>query len=356
MQRTAVLMLTVATSVVLMLAAPSAMAKGGSGLFGLDYTFKDLHSKDPRKLDASGAKTVRWTISWAHVERSQGQFDWSTSDQIVGALASRGIHLLPTLDGSPSWVASSAITPPIGSQQARDAWKEFLREAVKRYGPQGSYWTNQYATDYPGKAALPIRTWQIWNEPNLKKHFAPHPSPKRYARLLKLSNGAIRQQDPGASVMFAGMPGYSNDIDAWTFLNRVYKQHGAKGAFDIAALHPYARNVNQMLGEVKRFRKVMSKHGDRRKALWITEVGWGSARRTSYGLTKGKQGQARILKQSFKALKHKRHHWHIKKVLWFNFRDPKGHSQACSFCSTAGLLKNNYHPKPSWRAFRRFTH
>ena len=51
--------------------------------------------------------------------------------------------------------------------------------------------------------------------------------------------------------MFAGMPGYSNDINAWDYLRGAYKHHAAKD-FDIAAFHPYAQTINQMLGEIER--------------------------------------------------------------------------------------------------------
>jgi len=353
-RRTTALALTLATLGVL-LAAPSAGANGRSGLFGLDYTFDELHERDAGKLANSGAGTVRWTFAWPRIERSRGHFDWSVPDKVVGTLASRGIRVLPTLDLSPKWVAHRAVAPPLSSRHDRDAWKRFLQAAVNRYGPRGRYWALHYRLAHPGKRARPIRTWQIWNEPNLKSHFAPHPSPGRYARLLKLSHRAIHREDHGAKVMFAGMPGYSNQIDAWNFLKRVYRKH-AGHAFAIAALHPYARNVKQMLGEVRRVRSVMRKHHDRHKPLSITEVGWGSAHSTHFGLTKGKHGQARILKRALRALKHKRHHWHIDRVLWFNFRDPRGGTHGCSFCSSAGLLKHDSHPKPSWSAFRHLTH
>ena len=230
--------------------------------------------------------------------------------------------------------------------------------AVKRYGPGGSYWRLHYKLDHPGKRALPIKTWQVWNEPNLQSAMNP-PKPGTYVKLLKLSEGAIKGADSHAKVMFAGMPGYSGNVNAWDFLNRAYRKKGAAKAFDVAALHPYAHNVKQMMGEVKRFRHVMQKHGDGHTPLWITEIGWGSLpkKATPFGQTKGKKGQARILKHALKALKNKRHHLHIKKVLWFNFRDPKGGSvEHCSFCSSAGLLEHDAQPKPSWQAFRGLTH
>ena len=70
-----------------------------------------------------------------------------------------------------------AITP-LGSKHARKAWKQFLQMAVKRYGPGGSYWTLHYKLDHPGKRAVPIKAWQVWNEPNLQSAMKPpEPAP-----------------------------------------------------------------------------------------------------------------------------------------------------------------------------------
>jgi hypothetical protein len=347
---------TIAVTLSMLLAVPSAEAKGG--FFGLNFSFRELDGKDARKLDKSGAKTVRWTFFWNRIEHNPGRFNWTVADKAVGSLASRGIRLLPILYGTPNWLAKEPNVPPIGSQQERDAWRQFLREAVKRYRPGGTYWTDRYATDHPGKPALPIQTWQIWNEPNLGSHWSPTSSPGEYAGLLKHSDEAIEDADPKAKVMFAGMPGYSNDINSWDYLRRVYRKHGVRKAFDSVALHPYGHTVHQMLAETQRVRKVMRKNGDGHKPLWVTEIGWGSLpeKATPYHLTKGKKGQARILKHAFKALKRKRHDWHIKRVLWFNFRDPRGGGvDRCSFCSSAGLLNFDFSPKPAWSAFRKFT-
>ncbi len=35
----------------------------------------------------------------------------------------------------------------------------------------------------------PIRTWQIWNEPNFK-YFVAKPNPGEYGKLVKISNAA----------------------------------------------------------------------------------------------------------------------------------------------------------------------
>jgi polysaccharide biosynthesis protein PslG len=354
--------LAAVATVFVLLAVASAQAKGGSSFFGLNWSALHDHAwsgKDARMLKKSGAKTLRWSMFWARIERSPGQFDWSVQDEVIGDLASKGIRVLPILSGTPDWLANSPSDPPIKSQKQRNAWTNFLREAVQRYGPNGAYWSGPYQADHPRKRARPIKIWQVWNEPNITSHFKPHPSPARYVDLLKLSHNAIEDADPGAKVMFAGMPGYSTQINAWDFLRLAYGQKGVKHAFDIVALHPYAHNVDQMLHEVSSVRHAMHNAGDGQTPMWITEIGWGSLPKnaTPYRLTKGRKGQAKVLKHAFHALKQRRRHWHIGRVLWFNFRDPSGGSaEGCSFCTSAGLLQNNFTPKPSFSAFQSFTH
>ena len=155
-------------------------------------------------LKKSGATTVRWTMNWSHIEPKSGSWNWSAADKVVGGLAAQGIRVLPVMWGTPRWVASSAITAPIATQTQRDAWSGYLRAAIRRYGPGGNYWSGAYRTQHPGKAALPINTWQIWNEANLKSAMNPS-TPSAYAKLLTLSHTVIQQTDPKAKVMFAGL-------------------------------------------------------------------------------------------------------------------------------------------------------
>ena len=104
-----------AAAVAAMLILPPAGARAATpaGFFGLNYYFKDITSGDVLNLKKSGATTVRWTMNWSHIEPSSGHFDWSAADAVVGDLAAQGIRVLPVMWGSPGWVASSAITPPI---------------------------------------------------------------------------------------------------------------------------------------------------------------------------------------------------------------------------------------------------
>jgi hypothetical protein len=348
----------VATAAVAMGIAGSVAAGANSNFYGLYYTKQGGADKDFRRLSKANVKSVRWTMSWPKVEGHPGTFDWSLPDKVIGGLAARGIHVMPTFFGSPSWVAQPSTKPPLGSKSERQAWKDFLAAAVSRYGPGGSFWSNPlaYAKQHPGKAAEPVTAWQVWNEPNLPAYFHPRPSPGKYADLLRISHEAIKGADSDAKVLIAGMPGNAvGGIDAPKFYDRLYKKKGASKDFDVATLHPYGPFLPDVEHWIKKVRKVMRQHGDKRKPLWITELAWGSDHPDRYGFNKGLHGQARMLKRSFKKLHQNRHRWNIQRVFWFQLRDPKSGNPHCSFCGSAGLLKYSGKRKPAWRAFTHFT-
>ena len=69
-------------------------------------------------------------------------------------------------------------------------------------------------------------------------------SAQKYAQLLQISHDAIKARDPKAQIVLAGMPGFG-DSKAWNFLNNLYAVPGIKNYFDVAALHPYARDLDE---------------------------------------------------------------------------------------------------------------
>jgi hypothetical protein len=335
-------------------AAPATAAP--RDLFGITNGAQDLDQQDFGKLRSTGVRTFRFALDWSSVQPNPGAPNFGTVDQLVGNLAARGIRPLPFIYGSPPWVASKPNRPPLGSAKKVQAWRSFLALVVKRYQPGGGYWTGAYHQQHPGARPKPITAWQIWNEPNLSKFFPRKNVTRKYAQLLKISHRAINGVDRRAKVVIAGLTGYARPT-AWSFLDKLYRVNGIKRHFDVVALHPYAATIGQFRSELGRIRGVMKNHHDRHTALWLTEVGWGSAHGTRrFPLNKGLRGQKRMLKKSFSLVLHKRRAWHIKRVLWFDWRDPAhGAGGGCSFCDSAGLLKHNDNPKPAYRAFRRFT-
>jgi hypothetical protein len=344
-------------AVVAMVAAltGACQAIAGPGQFGVVYASLERPGHDLDRIDRGGVGYVRWPLFWSLAEPKRGRFDWTIPDRIIGDFASRGIRVLPALYSTPRWAGHNRGTPPL-RPRARKAWKGFLRAAVRQYGPGGRYWTDplRYQAEHPAGSVLPIRDWQVWNEPNLDQYFSPRPSARKYGRLVSISHDALKAADPHAHVILAGMPGLAKKR-AWRFLANLYRVPGIKHKFDGAALHPYAPSVAGMQSEIREVRAVMAHHGDRRTPLWLTEIGWGSASPRKSPLNKGIHGQKRMLRRAFELLRHRHRRWHVPHVFWYDWRDPAPSTHpGCSFCTHSGLIRHGGRAKPSWHAFRHF--
>jgi hypothetical protein len=347
-------------ALVLSLLASSPAGAARSEFYGIAQG-PPFDNQDLAGLTAARVHTVRFLLFWKNAEPSQGSFRWGPTDRVVGQLASRGVRPVPFVWGSPPWVASTTARPPLATLSARQAWQDFLKRAVARYGPGGTYWSNAYSQQFPGATPLPVQSWQAWNEPNLPKYFdvgtaTAQERANKYAQLLQLFHDAIKAKDPGAQILLAGLVPHATP-KAWDFLNLLYAVSGFKGDFDIAALHPYSRNLDEFQFALEQFRSVMKNHNDAQTPLWITEFGWGSAPADGYhnvGLT----GQKQILSDSVKLVLKRRSAWNVQRLFWFTWRDPAAGSSLatqCSICGSAGLLRYDRTPKPSYYAFKGFS-
>src|SRR4051794_33155085 len=147
----------------LLLSAAGAQALNRS-FWGVVDT-SSITTKDFSKMRQAKAGVVRTGFYEQRVEVSPGVFDFSSTDQIVGGLASRGITTLPEL-----LVSQSNPSPPI-SGGARQRWEQFAHQVAARYKPGGPYWSGPYQAQFPGASIHPVRSLQVYNEPNLKKYF-----------------------------------------------------------------------------------------------------------------------------------------------------------------------------------------
>ena len=285
----------------------------------------------------------RIQVPWSELEPAPGQFEWSGLDATAAAAAAHGVKLMPVVSGSPAWVAPEQYDPPLGAGQ-REAWQEFLRELVRRYGPAGSFWLGQ-------PSRLPIRRWQIWNEPNYPVFWKPRPSAIDYVHLLRLSSAAIHGVDPKAMVVAAGLAPIEHQPPPWKFLQAMYAVRGARRAFDAAALHPYTNTIAGLTYSVSSARRVMAQAGDGSKPLFVTELGVSSAGGTPFDL--GLEGQASFLEGSLDKLAKQRRRWHIGGVYWFTWADSTAENPSCPFCDYAGLLGLDGEPKPAFTALQR---
>ncbi len=318
-----------------------------------------LDATDMKAMRSARIHTLRYLFQWESVQPKNGSsFRWGPQDNFIGALASRGIRVVPTVWGNPRWVSGYTARAPIDRPKDRLAWQAFLKAVAGRYGPDGTYWRGRYHQDFGANATpLPIVSWQIWNEPNLKKYWVPYPDPKKYGTLLQLSHSAITSVNPIAQIVVGGLPGYpTSGIKAWDFMRLLYnKVPGAKNNFDAAALHPYGGTIDAVRKQIVLMRTAMSKAGDGGTPLWISEIAWGSAPPDSRGINKGPMGQSRMLTNTYKMVLTNRSAWKVQRLFWYHWRDPLHTIASCTFCSSAGLLRNDRSAKPAMGAFKSFS-
>jgi polysaccharide biosynthesis protein PslG len=320
-----------------------------------------------QRLKRGGVRSMRIPVDWGNMQPVRELApDWANVDRLVASAATVGIEIFPFLYGAPAWAVptdrSVASNPPrflpVRNGKQRAGWKSFLRQAVQRYGPRGSFWAEN-----PSVPKRPIRIWQIGNEVNFK-YFVARPNPAEYGKLVKLSYAALKAADRGARIVLSGL--FAHPIEArikrpprqaYTapeFLTQMYRSTpGIKRKFHGVALHPYTGTYKRLPLYIEEIRDLLVENGDAGKGLFLTELGWSSQspRGGNDGFAKGRNGQARELKGAFRLLRKNQRRWRLQRVHWFSVNDLEG---ACNFCDGSGLFEAGFHPKPSWFAYARF--
>ncbi len=338
------------------------VANKGAKLFGLVLQGFD-NSIDGAALVQANPFTVRMVLAESIIESGSdpcqpytgagSSCTWHQSDQEIGATAKAGAIPLPVLYGKSN-------RAPLDGDAAKK-WKTFIASAVKRYGPGGVFWQGPFQQLFPGASPKPVRIWQIWNEPGSPTYFE-NPNPAEYLKLLKAARSQIRKIDGKAKIMVGGLFSSTDKgsikgrIPAVEFARRLYGLEGAREAFDYMALHPYARDVNDMVNQIEQLTDVMKEARDGGKTkLAITELGWSSNRPDGSLLAKGPEGQANTLQEAFEKLSASKGRYKLYTVDWFSLRDAPAKQSSCTNCPYAGLNKVNGEHKKSWRTFLSFT-
>ena len=222
------------------------------------YDDDDLEATLAR-IAEGGFVWVRQSFVWSQIEPHPGRFDWTASDRIVAALARHpGLRLVAALEDSPA-------VPPANPER----FAAFAGAFAARYGAQ-------------------VDEYQIWDEPNLADRWGGGPvNPPAYADLLARTAGAIRDADPPACILLAGLApnvetGPQNLSDD-RYLEQLYLA-GAAPYFDVVVGKPYGfdtgpddRRVDEAALNFSRLlllREVMVRHGDVGKAVWASHWGW----------------------------------------------------------------------------------
>lgn len=371
MRRRLSLLTLVAVVVTLGVAAPPAPAAVSHAFVGMGvdgpffYPGMDQNA-EMSQVAATGVHSVRTLFAWSSIQpyakfaavppTIRSEFvnvggvptNFSFTDDVVAQAASHGLTVLPVLEYAPAWDSrhpGKQATPPTRT----GPYARFAAALVNRYGPKGSFWAQN-----PGIRRVPIRMWQIWNEPNFTSYWSQRPFEPGYVKLLRAAHAAIKRADRGAMVVLAGLTNFS-----WKYLTKIYKIKGARKSFDAVAAHPYTAKPAGVITILGKVRHVMDRFGDRKKPLFATEISWPSAKGQATTLFENattQSGQAKKLGQAVRLLARNRARLRLKAFYYYTWitnetppgarKDPFNYAGLFKFIDGKGPFM-----KPAYSAF-----
>ena len=292
------------------------------GFHGVDYDRQASWGPDPaqdamwEEMARNGVESVRVIFDWSEAQKTAGAPpSFQESDPQVARAAARGIDLLPVVMYTPRW--ARRVSGEKHSAPADPAtFAAYVTALVTRYGENGTFWDER-----PDLPRRPVRTWQIWNEPDMEYQWVPRKNWQQdYGALLRKSREAIRTADPGARVVLAGLTNFS-----WRSLRSLYANGGIKGLFDVVALNAYTRETDNLIEIVRRGRKVMQARGDRKLPIRVTEFGASASQgRIKVGrdrdhLQTTDRKLAKLVLRAYEALAANRRKLRIEAAYWYTW-------------------------------------
>lgn len=242
--------------------------------------------RDLQLVKDAGFTWIKHSFAWVDIEGAgKGAFDWTWADHVVNAAERYGLDIVARVDKEPAWARKGATKGPIAN--------------YKDYGD----FVAALASRYKGR----IRAYEIWNEPNLGREWGGQADAVEYVKMLKEAYQRIKQVDPNAMVVSAGLSpttSWGENVPDEEFLKRMYVA-GAKPYFDVLGAHaagykapPETDPADIASGKLKQYcawekecariycfrhvedlRKIMVANGDGAKQVMILEFGWDSDNR-----------------------------------------------------------------------------
>jgi hypothetical protein len=268
------------------------------------------------RMATSGVETARVVFSWSDAQPVAGApVDFSHIDPLVAGATAHGIDLLPVVIYAPPWAREDPSlfnSPPANPAD----YAAFLQALVGRYGPNGTFWA-----EHPELTKRPLRTWQVWNEPQLRYQWNAPDYAKDYGTLLRASYQALKAADPGSTVVLAGATNLS-----WEAIAALYSKGHIHGFFDVAAVHPYTATPVHVVRIVSLVRQVLRRHHDARVPIWVTELGFPASKghtKSKNTLQTTKRGASKRLTRSYDLLAHaRRTKLRVSRVYWYTWASP----------------------------------
>ncbi len=263
---------------------PATMESPDFGTQAFLWWRPEVASRDLNLIGEAGFHWVKQTFSWETIEGfGKGHLDWSFSDRVVQQVNDTNLKLLARVSIDPQKKDFWAGLPP----DSADHFADYVFALASRYSCK------------PGAVGC-IQAYQIWNEPNLSREWGhKRPNPAEYVFFLGKAYDAIKQANPNALVISAGMAPTGDDDESAMpdvlYYERMYEAMGdsSDGYFDALGVHgvgfaappelePEVAESDKQFGghrffsfrHVEDIRAIMERNGDAEKQIVLLEFGW----------------------------------------------------------------------------------
>jgi hypothetical protein len=215
-----------------------------------------------------GASWIVEYFPWPYIQPAPGRYDWRHSDLVVKHAYSEGLNLVARIDGVPEWARPKETTGRYLPEERFYDYARFVQAFVARYKDK-------------------VRYFIVWNEPNLGFEWGYRPvNAEQYTRLLAMTYRLVKEVDPDARVVAAGLAPTLEQSDLalndLVYLQQMYDA-GARDYFDVLAVHAYGGKlppddepaVDRLnFARATLIHDVMARNGDGQKPVIISEAGW----------------------------------------------------------------------------------
>jgi len=236
----------------------------------------------PASVKDLGLGWVKLTAYWSDLETAPGNVDLGPLDALVAPLASQGTNILLTVTHAPAWARSTDVD--FGPPADVELYAQFV---------------GKLATHFAGK----VGAFEIWEQPNLKREWtgATLGGPA-YVQLLKAAYGAIKQANPMALVISAGLAptGLNDGVNAIADREYLRQMYAAGLKLTVDAVGAVADGRGNppdstcctaspgVLGwfndrtfffkdTLTDYRQIMAQNADGGRFIWVTRFGWGAS-------------------------------------------------------------------------------
>ncbi len=251
------------------------------------YWREEVADRDLRLVKEAGFRWVKQEIPWREVEgQGKGEWHWTNPDRLMDQIDSYGLKVIVRLGTQPAWAAPGVELPEVSPPDNLQDFYDYVFAVASRYRGR-------------------VEAYQIWNEPNLAREWGDRPpNPAEYVELLQVGYRAVKDADPQAVVISAGLaPTTRDDTVAMPdiyFIQEMYDA-GAAPYFDALGVHapgyksppeldpadvartPESSNYDSAPETLRRVyafrhvedvREIMVRNGDEAKKIVILEFGW----------------------------------------------------------------------------------